>query len=108
MLRFDRVKHLFSPEELRNKLVVQVGLGSGGAAVNDHLTMNGVRRWVLFDPDIFDELNLVKHPRLRAQLGRAKVNNQKDWILDRDPDAEVQVGVENVLESDAFVESVRK
>ena len=63
VLRFDRIEHLLSPEDLRTKCVVQVGLGSGGAPVNDHLTMNGVRRWVLFDPDRYDEINLVKHPR---------------------------------------------
>src|SRR5712692_2375974 len=88
MLRFDRIQHLLSPDALRDKLVVQVGLGSGGAPVNEHLTMNGVRRWVLFDPDRYEDVNLVKHPRLRADLGKLKVEIQKNWILDRNPEAE--------------------
>jgi len=107
MLRFDRIQHLLSPEELKNKLVVQVGVGSGGAPVNDHLTMNGVRRWVLFDPDSYDEINLVKHPRNRGQLGKLKVNNQKDWIFDRNPDAEVTVFSEDVMSSKNFPEALK-
>lgn len=108
MLRFDRIRHLLSPDELRDKLVVQVGVGSGGAAANDHLTMNGVRRWIIFDPDSYDELNLVKHPRLRAQVGRRKVDNQRDWITDRNPDADVEVHGEDVLLAGTFAEAVRR
>jgi len=108
MLRFDRIQHLISPAELENKLVVQVGVGSGGAAVNDHLTMNGVRRWALFDPDFYDEVNLVKHPRTRSGLGRLKVKNQEDWILDRNPDAEVEACGDDVLSSARFSAVLRE
>jgi molybdopterin/thiamine biosynthesis adenylyltransferase len=107
MLRFDRITHLLSPEELRDKLVVQVGVGSGGAPVNDHLTMNGVRRWVLFDPDTYDDINLVKHPRPRGDLGALKVENQRRWILDRNPSAEVTTHAEDVMTSTAFREAVK-
>ena len=89
MLNFDRVKHLLSPENLADKTVLQIGLGSGGAPVNDHLTMNGVRQWILFDPDTYDDLNLVKHPRHRAEIGKAKTQIQSDWITDRNPEAAV-------------------
>ncbi len=102
MLRFDRIQHLLSPDSLRNKLVVQVGVGSGGAPVNEHLTMNGVRRWVLFDPDHYDDINLVKHPRLRSDLGELKVEIQKKWILDRNPEAEVEAIAEDALQSAHF------
>jgi molybdopterin/thiamine biosynthesis adenylyltransferase len=102
MLRFDRIQHLLSPDELRDKLVVQIGVGSGGAAANDHLTMNGVRRWVLFDPDTYADINLVKHPRTRSRLGRLKVDNQRDWILDRNPEAEVEIFAEDVMDSERF------
>ena len=107
MLNFDRIRHLLSPEELQDKLVVQVGVGSGGAPVNEHLTMNGVRRWVLFDPDHYDEVNLVKHPRLRADLGELKVEIQRRWILDRNPTAEVDAIAEDVMESARFRDAVR-
>jgi len=102
MLQFDRIQHLFSPEHLHDKLVVQVGVGSGGAPVNQHLTMNGVRRWVLFDPDVYDEINLVKHPHGRSSIGQLKVDNQKNWILDRNPSADVEVHAEDVMNSTVF------
>ncbi len=108
MLRFDRIQHLISQKGLTNKLVVQVGVGSGGAAVNDHLTMNGVRRWVLLDPDSYDEVNLVKHPRLRSQLGRPKVQNQEEWILDRNPGAEVRAFTEDVMSFGDFLKVVKE
>lgn len=107
MLRFDRIQHLLSPDELRDKRVVQVGVGSGGAPVNQHLTMNGVRRWALFDPDVYDEVNLVKHPHKRCAVGQLKVENQKTWILDRNPSAEVEPYAENVLNSPRFVALVK-
>ncbi len=108
MLRFDRIEHLISPPDLESKLVVQVGVGSGGAAVSDHLTMNGVRRWILLDPDTYDEVNLVKHPRLRSQLGRPKVKNQEEWILDRNPGAEVRAFAEDVMSFQDFAELVKE
>jgi molybdopterin/thiamine biosynthesis adenylyltransferase len=107
MLRFDRIQHLISPDDLRDKLVVQVGVGSGGAPANEHLTMNGVRRWILFDPDTYEEVNLVKHPRPRSDIGNLKVDNQKKWILDRNPDADVEVVAEDVLKSSRFQEAVK-
>src|SRR5262245_27937523 len=107
MLRFDRIEHLISGDDLREKRVVQIGLGSGGAPVNQHLVMNGVRRWTLFDPDRYDEVNLVKHPQLRAELGELKAANQKKWILDRRPDAEVEIVAEDVMSSPKFQHAVK-
>jgi len=108
MLRFDRIQHLVSPPDLETKTVVQVGVGSGGAAVNDHLTMNGIRRWILLDPDTYDDLNLVKHPRLRSQLGRPKVKNQEEWILDRNQSAEVRTFAEDVMTFGGFAGLIKE
>lgn len=107
-MQFDRIQHLFSPEELHDKLVLQVGVGSGGAPVNEHLTMNGVRRWVLFDPDVYDEINLVKHPHRRSAIGQLKVQTQRDWILDRNPSAEVEIHAEDVMNCSHFREYAKE
>jgi len=106
-LDFDRIEYLLNPEILREKRVTVVGLGSGGAPVCDHLTMNGVRLWHLYDPDALEPVNLVKHPRLRVELGKPKVNIQRDWILDRNPGAEVEAFVEDIMESDHFLDSIQ-
>jgi molybdopterin/thiamine biosynthesis adenylyltransferase len=107
-LDYSRIRYLLNPESLAEKRVTIVGLGSGGAPACDHLVMNGVRRWALYDPDVLDPINLVKHPRMRRDLGRTKVEIQRDWILDRNPDAEVEAFAEDVFRSPTFDESVRR
>jgi molybdopterin/thiamine biosynthesis adenylyltransferase len=99
-LDFDRIRYLISPESLADKVALQVGLGSGGAPVCDHLTMNGVRRWILYDPEPLEAVNLIKHPRRRADIGKLKVQIQKDWIIDRNPEAEVTSRPEDVFQSE--------
>ncbi len=105
-LDFDRIGYLFDPGLFLNKRVTVVGLGSGGAPACDHLTMSGVRCWELYDPDTLDAINLIKHPRMRRDVGRYKVEIQKEWILDRNPAASVETYEEDVMTSATFAESV--
>lgn len=107
-LDFDRIEHLLSPAALKDKKVLQIGVGSGGAPVCDHLTMNGVRNWTLYDPETLDTVNLVKHPRGRSDLGKPKVEIQRDWILDRNPHATVTPRREDVFESVTFRDDVSR
>lgn len=107
-LNFDRTEHLLNPEQFKNIKITIAGLGSGGAPVCDHLLMNGICDCDLYDPDTLDDVNLVKHPRLRKDLGRLKVDIQKEWIEDRNPNAEVQAFAEDVMTSTNFIESVRR
>jgi molybdopterin/thiamine biosynthesis adenylyltransferase len=108
VLDFNRIEYLLNPEQLRDIHVTIIGLGSGGAPVCDHLTMNGIRKWDLYDPDTLSGENLVKHPRLRKDLNRPKAEIQKEWILDRNPNAVVNAFSEDIFESSNFQESVRK
>lgn len=105
-LDFNRIEYLLNPKQFENTHVTIVGLGSGGAPVCDHLTMNGIRRWSLFDPDILESVNLIKHPRLRREIGEYKVNIQKQWILDRNPNSNVNAYKEDVMLSKNFVDSL--
>ena len=107
-LDFDRTAYLINPGDLAKVRVTVVGLGSGGTPVCDHLTMAGVRRWDLYDPEVLDATNLVKHPRMRRDVGRPKVAVQEEWILDRNPTAEVDAFCENVMESPSFQKSVER
>jgi len=105
-LNYSRIQHLLSPAVLEGKVVVQVGLGSGGAPVCDHLTMNGVRNWILYDPDTLQDVNLVKHPRNRRDLGRLKVDIQAEWIVDRNSEARVKTRPEDVFNSQSIHEDI--
>ena len=77
-LDFERTKYLLNPDEFAKTRITVVGLGSGGAPVCDHLTMSGIHNWDLYDPDVLEAVNLVKHPRMRRDLGRPKVEVQRD------------------------------
>jgi molybdopterin/thiamine biosynthesis adenylyltransferase len=107
MLDFSRIQHLLSPAVLADKRVLQVGLGSGGAPVYEHLTMNGVRNWTLYDHDKLQGVNLVKHPARRSDLDRLKVEIAKNWIMDRNPEAEVQARAENVFDAKQFTSDLQ-
>lgn len=106
-LNFSRIEHLLSPSVLDGKIVLQIGVGSGGAPVCDHLTMNGVRNWILYDPDTLQDVNLVKHPRARKDLGRLKVDIQSEWILDRNPDSKVTCRPEDVFQAEHLAEDLK-
>jgi molybdopterin/thiamine biosynthesis adenylyltransferase len=99
MLDFSRIEHLLSPASLANKRVLQIGLGSGGAPVYEQLTMNGVRNWTIYDHDTLQGVNLVKHPARRVDLNRLKVDIAKEWIVDRNPEANIEVRSQDVFEA---------
>lgn len=107
-LDFDRIEYLLSPEEFADVRITAVGLGSGGAVACNHLTMNGIRLWELYDPDTLSAVNLVKHPGRRVDLGRAKVDIQGEWIVDRNPSSQVNTFAEDVMTSSNFSESLRR
>ncbi|GAB1817734.1 ThiF family adenylyltransferase [Herbidospora sp. RD11066] len=102
-----RIDHLLDGFDVGRVEVTLVGLGSGGAQLLQPLVMSGLRRWHLFDPDVLEPVNLVKHPATRAALGRPKVEVMRDWILDRNPDADVRVHQADVMSADTFDEAVR-
>lgn len=106
-LIFDRIQYLLNPELFKDTKITIVGLGSGGAPICDNLTMNGIRNWDLYDLDTLDAINLVKHPRKREDLGRLKVDIQKEWIMDRNPNSNVNVFPEDVMSSENFPKSVK-
>jgi len=99
MLDFSRISHLLSPATLADKRVLQVGLGSGGAPVCQHLTMNGVCKWILYDHDTLQDVNLVKHPGRRSDLNRLKVDITREWIQDRTVTGQVDIRAEDVFEA---------
>ena len=85
----SRIGHLITPTALENKHLVVVGLGSGGFPVVQHLAMCGLKNWTLVDKDILDEENLEKHPAQRKDIGKMKTEIASEWIIDRNPEANI-------------------
>ncbi|USX56167.1 ThiF family adenylyltransferase [Lentzea sp. HUAS12] len=98
----SRIDYLVSGAGLRDRKVVVVGLGSGGAVVLERLGMTGVGRWSLYDPDALDPVNLVKHPARRSDLGRAKTDIARTWLLDRNPACTIERIGGNVVGDEGF------
>ncbi len=107
MLDFNRIEYLISPKHLEDKKVTIIGAGSGGFPACQHLTMNGIANWDVYDPDVLDEVNLVKHPAYRRDIGRPKAELLAEWIIDRNPAAKINFYQEDVFESESFIESIR-
>jgi molybdopterin/thiamine biosynthesis adenylyltransferase len=107
MLDFNRIRYLLNPEHFAHKKITIVGAGSGGFPVCQHLTMNGIHKWDIYDPDLLDEVNLVKHPALRKDIGRPKAEILAEWIEDRNPISESKAYQEDVMWSESFIKSVR-
>ncbi len=102
----SRIDHIISQAWTGEAIVTVVGLGSGGAPVARMLAMTGIRHWNLFDPDVLEPVNLVKHPALRSELGMPKVEIEARWIRDRLPDAQVNAYQQDVIGSPDFITAV--
>lgn len=76
---------------LRDKTVLLVGLGTGGAHVAIELAKCGVGHLILIDRDRLSVGNVVRHPGGISHVGRYKVNVMRDLILEKNPEADVSI-----------------
>jgi molybdopterin/thiamine biosynthesis adenylyltransferase len=76
---------------LKDRAVLCIGLGTGGAHVAVELAKSGVGHFILVDRDRLSVGNVVRHPGGISQVGRAKVNVTRDLILEKNPNAQVDV-----------------
>jgi molybdopterin/thiamine biosynthesis adenylyltransferase len=93
-MAWDRVERVMGKEKfekLGKARVAVVGLGSGGGLVAQTLAMSGVRNFVLVDDDALEEVNVVRHVCDRRYLGWNKARAVADLILQRNPDANIEV-----------------
>jgi molybdopterin-synthase adenylyltransferase len=71
-------------EDLAEAHVVVIGAGSIGSAADDALCAYGIRHLTIVDPDRLLPHNFARHRAHPRQLGRHKVNAERDRLLDRD------------------------
>lgn len=58
---FARIARLFDVGALSEARVLIAGCGSGGGQVALQLAMAGVRRFALFDSDVLEAENVIRH-----------------------------------------------
>ncbi len=76
--------------ELRDKKVGIVGLGSGGSLLALYLAKSGVEDMVFIDGDRYEEHNIVRHICGINDIGRKKVAAVKEHIQDRIPEVSIE------------------
>ena len=89
---FIRVEHdeMTPLDELREKKVAFVGLGSGGGLIASYLAKAGVKNLVFIDDDIYETHNVVRHVCGMDALGRKKVDAMEEYIHRRLPDVDIE------------------
>ena len=87
---FARIASLFDVGLLSEARVLIAGCGSGGGQVALQLAMAGVRRFALFDSDVLEPENVIRHVCGRRYIGQLKVDALADVLLDRNPSIEIE------------------
>jgi molybdopterin/thiamine biosynthesis adenylyltransferase len=87
---FARISPLFDVGQLSNARVLIAGCGSGGGQVALQLAMAGIAKFDLFDADVLEIENVIRHVCGLRYVGQRKVDALADVILDRNPSAEIK------------------
>jgi molybdopterin/thiamine biosynthesis adenylyltransferase len=105
---FARIAPLFDVGSLSDARVLIAGCGSGGGQVALQLAMSGVRRFVLFDSDVLEVENVIRHVCGRRYLGQKKVDAVADVLLDRNPALEIERCPFDLMTYSDLVDQVRR
>lgn len=87
---FARIVTLFDVGLLSEARVLIAGCGSGGSQVDVQLAMAGIRRFSLFDRDVLEAENVIRHACGGRYVGQSKVDTLADVLLDRNPAIEIE------------------
>ncbi len=94
-------------EKLRNSKVAVYGIGGVGSFVVEGLTRAGIGNLILVDNDVIEISNLNRQIHAtHKNIGKRKIDEMKQRILDINPDAnvkvfmaqEIEIGEENLLD----------
>lgn len=86
---FARIAPLFDVGLFKDSRVLIAGCGSGGSQVALQLCMAGVRTFSLFDRDILEAENVIRHACGRRYVGQKKAEALADVLRDRNPAVQV-------------------
>lgn len=105
---FARIAPLFEVGLLGDARVLIAGCGSGGGQVALQLAMAGIRKFSLFDSDVLEPENVIRHVCGRRYLGQRKVTALADVLLDRNPDLEIELHDTDIMASADLPDHVRR
>lgn len=87
---FARIAPLFDVGVLKDSHVLIAGCGSGGSQVALQLAMSGIHNFTLFDSDVLEPENVIRHACGRRYIGQRKVDALAEVLLDRNPALEIE------------------
>jgi molybdopterin/thiamine biosynthesis adenylyltransferase len=105
---FARIAPLFDVGLLSDAQVLIAGCGSGGSQVALQLAMAGIRRFALFDNDVLEAENVIRHACGRRYIGQRKVDALADVLLDRNPAIEIDRHDTDIMDCGDLPEHVKR
>jgi len=105
---FARIAPLFDVGLLGDARVLIAGCGSGGGQVALQLVMAGIRKFSLFDSDVLEPENVIRHVCGRRYLGQRKVAALADVLLDRNPNLEIELHDADIMACADLSDHVRR
>lgn len=94
---FARIAPLFDVGSLSHARVLIAGCGSGGSQVALQLAMAGISKFDLFDSDVLEVENVIRHACGRRYVGQPKVDALAEVLLDRNPAIQVERHKEDLM-----------
>jgi predicted ThiF/HesA family dinucleotide-utilizing enzyme len=105
---FARIAPLFDVGLLSDAQALIAGCGSGGSQVALQLAMSGIRRFALFDRDVLEAENVIRHACGGRYIGQRKVDALADVLLDRNPTIEIERHEADIMACPDLVEHVKR
>ena len=105
---FARIAPLFAVGLLSEAQALVAGCGSGGSQVALQLAMSGVRRFALFDRDVLEAENVIRHACGGRYIGQRKVDALADVLLDRNPTIEIERHETDIMACTDLAEHVKR
>ncbi len=105
---FARIAPLFNVGLLSDAQVLVAGCGSGGSQVALQLAMAGIRKFALFDNDVLEAENVIRHACGRRYIGQRKVDALADVLLDRNPAIQIDRHETDIMACTDLEEQVKR
>jgi molybdopterin-synthase adenylyltransferase len=105
---FARIAPLFDVGLLSEAKVLIAGCGSGGSQVALQLAMSGIRNFSLFDMDVLEAENVIRHACGLRYVGQDKVDALADVLLDRNPGIHIDRYKEDLMAYAGLKELVKQ
>jgi molybdopterin/thiamine biosynthesis adenylyltransferase len=105
---FARIALLFDVGLLSDARVLIAGCGSGGSQVALQLAMAGIRKFALFDNDVMEAENVIRHACGRRYIGQRKVDALADVLLDRNPAIQIERHETDIMSCADLAQQVKR